>query len=197
MKICAITLTKNEEDRIEDCLKHIRPYVDYILVIDGESEDKTVEITKKYADKVIVKPFSGSYAEERNCAHTLVPKDCDWLLHVDADERFDIGFLKKMKKVIQEVGELDQPLSICVRLPRVNLPDGKDYPDHQVRFFKNSKDIEWRGNVHEVPYLKSWNTPLDQTNNPKYGEKKFTVLLGDDYPIIHLPRREDEKRSWW
>jgi len=91
MKVACVILTKDEEPRIEDCLKHIRPYVDYILVLDGESTDRTVEIAKKYADKVVVKPFSGSFAEERNYAQTLIPKDFGWILWVDADELFDVG----------------------------------------------------------------------------------------------------------
>jgi len=198
VKVGGIILAKDEEERIGECLKHIRPYIDFILVIvDSETKDRTVEIAKKYADKVVVKPFSGSFAEERNYAQTLIPKDCGYILWVDADERFDVGFLRKMKKVIETAEKTDQPPLICARFSRVNLPDGKDWPDYQVRLTKNTDDIEWRGDVHEIPYLKSEGIPLDQTNDPKRGDRQFTVLIGDGYPIIHLPRRKDLKRSWW
>jgi glycosyltransferase involved in cell wall biosynthesis len=53
-----IVTTLNEELYIEDCLKSIRNQ-NYqkkeIIVTDSNSTDKTVEIAKKYADKIIVK----------------------------------------------------------------------------------------------------------------------------------------------
>ena len=193
MKVACVILTQTEKQRIEDCLKVIHPHVDWLLVLDGESTDGTVEIAEKYANKVEVKHFSGSFAEEKNHARTLVPKDCDWIIWADADERFDDGFLGKMKEFIEE-GE--KKGGICFRLPRVNLPDGKNFPDYQVRLFKNSRDIEWRGKVHEVPYYVPYGCPLDQLDNPKWG-KRAAVMTVLKYPIIHLPRREDERRGWW
>jgi len=57
MKISVIIPAYNEEKNIGDCLKSIREnrYSDFdIIVVDAGSSDKTVEIAKRYADKVIV-----------------------------------------------------------------------------------------------------------------------------------------------
>ncbi|MEM5836309.1 MAG: glycosyltransferase [Candidatus Aenigmatarchaeota archaeon] len=56
--VSVIIPTLNEEKYIENCLKAVRAQ-DYkgkyeIIVADGKSKDRTVEIAKKYADKVIV-----------------------------------------------------------------------------------------------------------------------------------------------
>ncbi|MEM5772980.1 MAG: glycosyltransferase [Candidatus Aenigmatarchaeota archaeon] len=56
--VSVIVPTLNEEKYIESCLKALKAQ-DYqgtyeIIVADGNSKDKTVEIAKKYADKVIV-----------------------------------------------------------------------------------------------------------------------------------------------
>jgi glycosyltransferase involved in cell wall biosynthesis len=56
--VSVIIPSLNEEKYIENCLKALRVQ-DYkgsfeIIVVDGGSRDKTVEIAKKYADKVIV-----------------------------------------------------------------------------------------------------------------------------------------------
>ncbi|MCW4048546.1 MAG: glycosyltransferase [Candidatus Bathyarchaeota archaeon] len=191
--MAAIILTKNEEPRIEECLKHLRPYVDYLLVLDGESTDDTVRIAREYADHVETRPLSGSFAEEKNYARTLVPKDCGWILWCDADERFDNGFLRNIKRNLEFAEENQQ---VCFRFPRVNLPDGKDWPDFQVRLIRNSRDIEWRGRVHEVPYFKPENIPLDELDKDER-ERKLGVCTADGCSILHLPRREDERRSWW
>ncbi len=191
--IAAIILTKNEEERMEECLKHIRPYLDHILVVDGESTDKTVEIAKEYADRVEVRPFSGSFAEEKNYARTLVPKDCGWIFWCDADERFDNGFLRKIKENLEDAENYHQ---VCFRFPRINLPDGKDWPDYQVRLIRNSRDIEWRGKVHEVLYFKPEDIPLDELDQEER-EMKLGIATVDGFPILHLPRREDERREWW
>jgi len=193
MKVACVVLTLNEEPRIEGCLKHLRPHVDYLLVMDGVSSDRTVEIAEEYADHVEMRPFSGSFAEERNYARTLVSKDCGWILWCDADERFDNGFLKNIRGNLEDAANYDQ---VCFRFPRVNLPDGKDWPDYQVRLFKNSRDIEWRGKVHEVPYFKPEDVLLDELDQEER-ERVMGISTADGYPILHLSRREDERREWW
>lgn len=176
--VSAIVLTKNEESRIADCLGLLKPYVDHILVLDGCSEDLTVEVARYYTDLIKVKPFSGSFAEERNYAQSLAPSE--WVLHVDADEIFNGVFLDKIKKIISN-HKVDS-----FRFPRINLPDKKDFPDYQVRLMKKDK-VVWKRSLHEIPYSTNDDKPIDQVS----------VVTLDQYPIIHLKRREDEKREWW
>jgi len=190
IKIAAIVLTLNEEIRIKECLEHIQPYVEYILVLDGCSTDKTVEIALKYADRVHTNLSSDDFAEERNFARTLIPKGFNWLLWVDADEKFDIYFLRDIKMYIN-----DNPFTVF-RFPRCNLPDGKDFPDYQIRLFPNSRDIEWRGKTHETLYYVPENKPLDKMDNSER-RKIIPIETLDQCPIIHLPRRTNEKRPWW
>ena len=203
IKVAAIVLTKNEEARIEECLKHVRLYVDYLLVLDGCSTDKTVEIAKKYADQVLIKEptETDSTQQERNYALHCVPKEFTWLLWVDADERFDSGFLRYMKGLVEKA-ELTR--TICFRFPRCNLPGGKDYPDYQVRLFPNIEEIEFKGievtKFDEVPHFKPEGVPLDQLDGEDRNNSSlplFAVVTLDKYPIIHLPRRKDVWRGWW
>lgn len=62
--ISVVIPTYNEEKNIEKCLhaleKQTLPRHKYeIIVVDGQSKDKTVEIAKKYADKVIMQKSKG------------------------------------------------------------------------------------------------------------------------------------------
>jgi glycosyltransferase involved in cell wall biosynthesis len=54
-KLIAVTLivtTRNEEINIEKCLTSARGFIDQIFVIDSESEDRTVEIARRYGEVV-------------------------------------------------------------------------------------------------------------------------------------------------
>ncbi len=193
MTVAAIVLTRNEEERIGDCLQHLKPYLDYILVLDGESTDNTVSIAEPLADKVLISSTAKNFGEARNFARSQVPKDYLWLLWVDADERFDRGFLENIANHIQGAEII---FVICFRFPRCNLPSGKDYPDYQVRLMRNSRDIQWRGKFHEVPYFEPRDAPLDQLDDLD-NETQLGVVTLNQYPILHLARRTDDERSWW
>lgn len=81
-KLTAALIVKNEERFIRQCLESLK-WVDEIIILDGFSTDRTVEICREYTDKVFQRPFSGSFNEERQF---LISKaDNDWVLMVDAD----------------------------------------------------------------------------------------------------------------
>jgi len=193
VKVCASVITLDEEPRIGDCLKHLRPHVDHIVVVDSGSSDRTVEIAEKYADRVEVKPEFKRQDERYNHAMSLVPKDCGWILWVDADERFDLGFLRSIRRITKEA---EMQGAGCFRFPRINLPDSKDFPDYQVRLFRNSRDITIRGHLYPIVFLELLGMPLDQADRDEMEEKLY-VFTVDAYPMIHLPRREDIRREWW
>ena len=50
ISLCMIV--KNEEDSIERCLGSAKDIVDEIIIIDGYSTDRTVEICRKYTKKI-------------------------------------------------------------------------------------------------------------------------------------------------
>ena len=193
VKIACIILTLNEEIDIQQCLRQFRPYIDYLLVLDGGSIDNTVKLAKEIADSVIVKTPSGSFAKDKNHAWSLLPKDCDWILWPDSDEKWDVDFLINMKN---KCVEAEKAGVHAFRFPRVNLPDCDNWPDYQLRFVKNSKEFEWRGNVDEVIWWKTQNIPLDQGDREDR-EKRVGIGGAEDYPIVHLKRAEVKRRNWW
>lgn len=67
--VSVIVPTLNEEKYIEKCLKAIRnqSYENYELIVsDGDSNDETVEIAKKYADKIVISKKRGFAAQHNN-----------------------------------------------------------------------------------------------------------------------------------
>lgn len=85
IKTLSITIiTKNEADRIVDCLESVAGWADEIIVLDSGSTDNTVEIAKRYTDKVYETDWPG-YGPQKQRA--LEKAECDWVFSLDADER--------------------------------------------------------------------------------------------------------------
>ena len=82
-KISVTLITYNEEANIQDALESVR-WADEIVVLDSFSTDRTVEICRKYTDKIISQEFVG-YGKLRNIA--IDAASHPWILSLDADER--------------------------------------------------------------------------------------------------------------
>ena len=82
-RLSVVVLTKNEEDKIARCLESVR-WADEIVVVDGLSTDRTVEICRQYGATVISRPFSGSFGEERNVGADAASGE--WIVQLDGDD---------------------------------------------------------------------------------------------------------------
>ena len=103
--ISVIVPTLNEEKYLESTLKSIRSQ-DYkgkyeLIVADGKSKDKTVQIAKKYADKVIMVEKRGISAG-RNAGAKIAKGET--LLFVDADTVLWFNVLTEFTKVFKKKG---------------------------------------------------------------------------------------------
>src|SRR5581483_11880765 len=96
--LSVVLATFNEEQNIEDCLISIKNIADEIIVVDGGSEDKTVEIAKKNKAKVIETDNPKIFHINKNKA--IDAATCDWILQLDADERVSADLAEEIKKVI-------------------------------------------------------------------------------------------------
>lgn len=87
MRVAVIVPVLNEETSLPLTLESLRnqTYKDFDLIVkDGQSSDRTVEMASRYTEKVISEPDS-SPGEARNQAIKHVGKDCSVLVFVDAD----------------------------------------------------------------------------------------------------------------
>ena len=149
MKLSALILTANEEKLIEDAITQLE-FADEIIVLDQGSEDKTVQIARKYTDKVFV-VRKQSFDQARNLLAEKAKGD--WLLYVDADERLNQDLVKEIKEACQS-SEYD-----AFYISRKNIVLGKWlkhggwWPDYVPRLFKKEKLDRWQGLVHESPLV--------------------------------------------
>ena len=52
-KLSVVIITLNEEENIARCLASVKPIADEIVIVDGLSKDKTVDICNSFGCKVI------------------------------------------------------------------------------------------------------------------------------------------------
>jgi glycosyltransferase involved in cell wall biosynthesis len=83
MKISATIITRDEERHIGAALESIA-WADEIVVLDSGSTDRTVEIARRFTDRVLVADWPG-YAAQKNRAAAEATHD--WIFSLDADER--------------------------------------------------------------------------------------------------------------
>ncbi len=105
MKKLPITLTvitKNEEERIAECLNSVKDFVDEIIVVDSGSTDQTVDIAEKCGAKVFFREWEG-YGSQKIYAETLAKHK--WILNLDADEFFS----QELKEEVRDLFKKGEP----------------------------------------------------------------------------------------
>lgn len=153
--ISVIIIAKDAASKIEECLESVE-WADEVLVLDGGSEDRTVEIAKKHSAKV-TRQTGKNYSDWRNQGAKLARGD--WLFYVDYDERVTPDLRDEIN--LQITSHKSQVTSfVAYALPRRNFVFGKElkhggwYPDYVLRLIKQSQLVGWRGELHEQPKIK-------------------------------------------
>lgn len=147
MKISAIVNTLNEEDNIVDCLESLS-WVDEIIVVDMNSDDKTKDLAYRFTKNVFNHKRVGYVEPARNFA--IKQATGDWIMLLDADERVSKTLAAKLIEVVKE------DTVNFVRIPRKNIifnhhmSHSRWWPDYNVRFFKKGK-VEWQNTIHSIP----------------------------------------------
>jgi glycosyltransferase involved in cell wall biosynthesis len=155
ISLCLIA--KNEEKNIEECLKSIRDYVEEIVFVDTGSTDNTIEIAKKYADKVEVYTACNgedgkinSFSDARNYSFSLASKE--WVMWCDADDIIKNG--EHLKKIVEEYSKPEYSgQNISVLFPYEYSHDHKGNVTcyhFRERLVHPKQNFKWHGPVHEV-----------------------------------------------
>jgi glycosyltransferase involved in cell wall biosynthesis len=147
MKITATVITLNEEHNIAAALESLS-WADEIIVVDSESTDCTVEIARRFTDRVFVRPWPG-YSAQKNFAASQASNN--WIFSLDADERAS----EELAKEIEQLRGGGDPQSAGFEMPRLTFYLGRWikhsgwYPDYKLRLYNRNR-ARWRGEfVHE------------------------------------------------
>lgn len=149
MAVSAVINTWNEEKNIKRCLNSLVSWIDEIIVVDMNSQDKTCEIAQKMGAKVFLHPPKGFVEPARNFA--ISKTSGDWIVILDADEEIPELLAAKIQTLTS--GSLNKSF---FRIPRKNIIFGKWikharwWPDLQIRLFKKGK-VTWLNEIHSIP----------------------------------------------
>lgn len=150
MKISVVIITKNAEKKIAKCLESVK-WADEVIVVDGFSTDRTIEMARSVGAKVIQRKFTGSFADDRNTGMDEARND--WVLQLDADEVVRSGFEKKAEDSVSSCKD-----AAAFKFRRVNffLGHSMDHGGfhHHIPNFVNRRLVRFEGPVHEVPVCK-------------------------------------------
>lgn len=135
IKASVLLLTQNNENSIKRCLDSLVAF-DEVVMIDGGSKDKTLEIANSYENvKVTFNPWPG-FVEQRN--FSIEKASHDWCFMIDSDEAATAELIAEIRKVLS------------------NKPDKKMYRVMRTEFYLG-KAIEFgfgRSNWQERLFLK-------------------------------------------
>ncbi len=98
IKLSAAIATYNEEENIAECLDSIKDIVDEIVIVDGSSTDKTVEIARKYNAVIVITDNPPIFHINKQKAFDKASGE--WVLYLDADERVSKPLGQEILRVI-------------------------------------------------------------------------------------------------
>ena len=101
-RLCVVVLTKNEEQRIEQCIRSVGPFAP-VIVVDSGSDDSTVEVAASCGARVLLNVPDGTFiiGDQRNWALDALKREYEWVLFLDADERATSAFLEEVSNALQ------------------------------------------------------------------------------------------------
>lgn len=203
--VSVVLATHNEEENLSECLDSVKGLADEIVVVDGSSTDKTVEIAKKYGARVFVKDNPPIFHINKQKAIDMATKD--WVLQLDADERVTPELKEEVKEIItksqgnpstrparRDFAQDDSGAINGYWIPRKNwflgrfLKKGGQYPDYTLRLYRKGKGRLPQKSVHEqaevngeVGYLKEALLHYPYKNFSVYLDKwnRYNNLLAD------------------
>ena len=172
--VSVVLATYNEEENLPSCLDSVKDLADEIVVVDGGSKDKTVEIATEYGAKVVVTENLPNFHINKQKAIDLAVKD--WVFQLDADERVPEELVNEIKQILRNrhsgeersedsripkhdgrfwASQNDKEKINGYWIPRKNwflgrfLMKGGQYPDYTLRLYRKGKGHLPQVHVHE------------------------------------------------
>ena len=169
ISLCMIV--KNEEAVLARSLESVKALADELIIVDTGSTDGTMDIAKRYTDKVFHFKWTDDFSAARNFSFSKATKD--YQMWLDAD---DIVPEESIKKIIELKNNIDDAIDI-VTMKYYTYFDENNLPVYcltRERLLKREKNYRWEDPVHEcIPIVGNilrsniaiWHKKLDMARN--------------------------------
>ena len=153
--LSACVIMRDSEADIARCLESLHQ-ADEIIVVDTGSVDKSVEIAKRYTDKVYHFEWIDDFAAAKNFA--LDQARGDFIVFPDSDEFFTEASAERLHRLAEDYDAPGRERQFLVRLLNVDRDFRPLGEEAACRFF--SRGVRFRGMVHEVMVASDGECPL-------------------------------------
>lgn len=150
LPVSVIVHTRNEERNIAECLERVKDWAGEIIVMDMESTDRTVEIARRYTDKVYHHPLILDFDLARNASAQHARYE--WILYVDADERVPDALVDALRQMLPALDEEVAAVKLTYKnyfLGKWIRYAGQWYPGYKAPMLLRRGRFEWLGAAHE------------------------------------------------
>ncbi len=154
MLLSIVMMVKNEEKHLDKTLYSLQNLMNDInselIILDTGSSDNTVNISKKYTDKVYFTNWNNNFSDMRNKSISYAKGD--WILILDADEQ-----IIKYDKLINFFNSnlYKEYNSASIEIKNIFSEDEEKFDIFSIaRLFKNTKEFMYSGYIHEQPNYK-------------------------------------------
>lgn len=154
LSICMIV--RDEEKFIDNCLKSLKPLLDLelaeLIIVDTGSIDNTVEISKKYTNKVYFKKWNNNFSEARNYSISFAKGE--YIFIMDADQDMEKEEIDKLIKLFSSE-EYKKYNTYSIIYKNFTSEDLKNYNYSSLNLiFKNDGSFKYDGRIHNQPIYK-------------------------------------------
>jgi len=176
MKLVYTIAACDEHEELTQLLTQLTsktPFEDYaiVVVIDTTKINAQMMATVAYFSvnpkiEFVDNAFNGNFSDLKNLMNSMATNyNCRWIFNIDADETPTDEFLRDIELILSAADDSDVD---AISIPRANYVHGiTDYhinrwgwivdthgrinwPDYQVRLYRNLPRLVWSGTVHET-----------------------------------------------
>ena len=144
-KVSVYVITYNNEETIERALKSVT-WANEIIIVDSFSNDRTVEIGRKFTDKLYQRKWPG-HRDQYQYAADLTSHE--WNMFIDADEEVSPELSKEIREVLSQKASDVDGFFVYRRTFYLGrwIRYGGWYPDGEIRLYRRDKG-KWEGGLH-------------------------------------------------
>jgi glycosyltransferase involved in cell wall biosynthesis len=194
LRISVCMIARNEEKLIAQALESVKD-ADEIIVCDTGSTDSTVEIARRFTDKVFTDfAWCDDFAKARN--HAADKAAGDWILSVDADHQI----LSSMDEVREQAAAAQRAGYSVASVAH------EDSTHRRSILWRNTGKITWEGRYHEnLNDIRAYDTTLRRRvgwseNHERDPDRALRILLADNSNsarrAFYLGRENWERRNY-
>ena len=169
ISVCIVC--RNEEDKLEDCLRSVQ-WADEIIVMDLESSDGSAALARRNGARVIEHARVPIVELVRNAVAAAATND--WILAMDPDERAASG----LPDTLRSIAEREEADAVAIPVMNSDFGYFASSPIHRfdpkIRFYRRDR-VTWPTEPNELP-----------TIDP---ERLVRLPEEDDLVLVHIRNR--------